>query len=114
MISASQSSNDLLAGDHVGRADSGMDVAYIEFNLLINQERSEIKMSTITSITIDESGKILLPLEANQELKLHNGNCFKVSITSEHIVLAPLTNATVDQNLITALIHEGVLMDPNK
>ncbi len=71
-------------------------------------------MAIINRVTIDEFGQILLPLEANQELKLRNDSCLKVSITSDHIVLVPLTKDTIDNNLIEALIHEGILMDLNR
>lgn len=71
-------------------------------------------MAAKTLVTIDEFGQILLPLEANRELNLHNDDLLKVSIKSDHIIVAPLTKDAIDKNLIEALIHEGILMDLNK
>jgi len=71
-------------------------------------------MATVTGVSIDQFGQILLPLEANRELNLHNDDWLKVSIKSDHIVIAPQTRDTIDKNLIEALIHEGIVMDLDK
>ncbi|MDD3888423.1 MAG: AbrB/MazE/SpoVT family DNA-binding domain-containing protein [Syntrophomonadaceae bacterium] len=67
-------------------------------------------MCTVTSITIDEFGQIQIPLEVNQELNLQNNDWLKVSIKSDHIVMVP-SRDVLDQELLDALIHEGILID---
>ena len=63
----------------------------------------------MATLTIAEDGQIRLPLEVNQQLNLKNNDWLKVSIKSDHIVLIPPRE--VDEELIAALIHEGVLIE---
>ena len=68
-------------------------------------------MATIIgSITIDEYGQILLPLEVNQQLNLQNNDWLKVNIKSDHIVLVP-PKSGIDEELLDIIIHEGILID---
>ena len=67
-------------------------------------------MATITNITIDENGQILLPLEVNKQLNLQNNDWLKVNIKSDHIVLIPLKSG-IDEELLDIIIHEGILID---
>jgi bifunctional DNA-binding transcriptional regulator/antitoxin component of YhaV-PrlF toxin-antitoxin module len=68
-------------------------------------------MSTVTSITIDEFGQIMLPLEVNQELNLQNNDWLKVNIRPDCIVMVPSRDA-LDTELLDELIREGILIDP--
>jgi len=71
-------------------------------------------MATTISITIDDFGQILLPLEVNKQLNLKNDDYLKVSIQSNQIVIAPFKSwfdEELDEELLKALIHEGILID---
>jgi len=61
------------------------------------------------NITINQDGHILLPLEIKEKLNLRHNDWFKASFKSEHIVLMH-SKSEVDEELIEALIHEGVLI----
>lgn len=64
----------------------------------------------MNKITINEDGQILIPLATNKSLGLQNRDWLKVNIKEEHIVLTP--SREIDVELIEALIHEGILIDP--
>lgn len=71
-------------------------------------------MATTISITIDDFGKILLPLEVNKQLNFKNDDYLKVSIKSNQIVLAPFEfwqEEELDEDILKTLIHEGILVD---
>lgn len=71
-------------------------------------------MATTISITIDDFGKIVLPLEVNEQLNFKNDDYLKVSIKSNQIVLAPLKfwfDEELDEEMLNTLIHEGILVD---
>lgn len=71
-------------------------------------------MATTISITIDDFGQILLPLEVNKQLNLKNGDYLKVSIQSNQIIIAPFKSwfdEELDEELLKTLIHEGILID---
>jgi len=71
-------------------------------------------MATTISITIDDFGQILLPLEVNKQLNLKNDDYLKVSIQSNQIVIAPFKSwfdEELDEELLKTLIHEGILID---
>lgn len=61
------------------------------------------------TITINKDGHILLPLEANEKLNLKHNDWIKVQVKLEHIALIP-NRSEVDEELIEALIHEGILI----
>ena len=68
-------------------------------------------MSTIISITIDDFGQILLPLEVNEQLYLRNNDYLKVSIKADQIVIAPFKSGLddeLDEGLLVTLLHEGI------
>ena len=64
----------------------------------------------MATITIDENGQILLPLEVNNKLNLQNNDWLKVNIKSDHVVLIPLKSG-IDEELLDIIIHEGILID---
>ncbi|EHQ89082.1 AbrB/MazE/SpoVT family DNA-binding domain-containing protein [Desulfosporosinus youngiae] len=71
-------------------------------------------MATTISVTIDDFGQILLPLEVNKQLNLTNGDYLKVSIQSNQIVIAPFKSwfdEELNEGLLKALLHEGILID---
>jgi bifunctional DNA-binding transcriptional regulator/antitoxin component of YhaV-PrlF toxin-antitoxin module len=63
-----------------------------------------------STITIDEAGHIRIPLEANQKLNLEDNEWLQVSVKSDHIEINP-SSEELDEDLIEALIHEGVIID---
>ncbi|MEN6460128.1 MAG: AbrB/MazE/SpoVT family DNA-binding domain-containing protein [Syntrophomonas sp.] len=63
-----------------------------------------------STITIDESGHIRIPLEANQKLNLKDNDWLQVSVKSDHIEINPPSDE-LDEGLIETLIHEGVIID---
>jgi hypothetical protein len=68
-------------------------------------------MAVTLSITIDEKcGQIRLPLEASKIIRLKQSDWLQVKIESDEIVLNPVAEEE-DEELIKALIHEGVLLD---
>jgi bifunctional DNA-binding transcriptional regulator/antitoxin component of YhaV-PrlF toxin-antitoxin module len=72
------------------------------------------KMATTISITIDDFGQILLPLEVNKQLNLQNNDSLKVSIKSNQIVITPSKSwldEELDEGLLKTLLHEGILID---
>ncbi len=68
-------------------------------------------MATVASITVDEFGQILIPLEINQKLNLQNNDWLKVSLKSDHIVIVP-SRDVLDNELLEDLIREGILIEP--
>lgn len=71
-------------------------------------------MATTISITIDDFGQILLPLEVNKQLNLKNNDYLKVSIKSDQIVIVPFKSwfdDELDEGLLKTLLHEGILID---
>lgn len=71
-------------------------------------------MATTISITINDFGQILLPLEVNKQLNLKNGDYLKVSIQLNQVVIAPFRswfNDELDEGLLKALLQEGILLD---
>ncbi|ACV62745.1 hypothetical protein Dtox_1904 [Desulfofarcimen acetoxidans DSM 771] len=71
-------------------------------------------MATTISITIDDFGQILLPLEVNKQLNLQNNDSLKVSIKSNQIVITPSKSwldEELDEGLLKTLLHEGILID---
>lgn len=69
-------------------------------------------MMTKATITIDEEfGQIMLPVEVGQKLNLGNFDWLKVNVLSNHMVLS-VTREEIDEEFIKALIHEGILIDP--
>ncbi len=69
--------------------------------------------SKSSTITIDESGHLRIPMEVNQVLKLRNNELLKVSVKSDHILIIP-SSSELDDDLIEALIHEGIIIVPTK
>jgi|GEM_PF-985731 hypothetical protein len=73
-------------------------------------------MATTISITINDFGQMLLPLEVNKQLNLQNNDYLKVSIQSNLIVITPFKSCLdqeLDEGLIETLLHEGILIDSN-
>ncbi|KGK91270.1 AbrB family transcriptional regulator [Desulfosporosinus sp. HMP52] len=71
-------------------------------------------MATTISMTIDDFGQILLPLEVNKQLNLKNGDCLRVSIQLNQIVIASVRSENdedLDEELLKTLLHEGILID---
>lgn len=68
-------------------------------------------MTIKTTITIDENGQILLPLEVNQYLNVQNCDWLQVRIQSDGIVIIPPKE--LDEETIKELIHAGILIDTN-
>ncbi|HWP96480.1 MAG TPA: AbrB/MazE/SpoVT family DNA-binding domain-containing protein [Syntrophomonadaceae bacterium] len=69
-------------------------------------------MHPIASITIDEEyGQIVLPVEIGQKLNLSKFDWLKVSIQSDQVVIS-VARDQLDEELLAALIHEGLLIDP--
>jgi len=71
-------------------------------------------MATTISITIDDFGRILLPLEVNKQLNLKNDDYLKVSIQSNQIVIASFKSwfdEELDEEFLKTLVHEGILID---
>ncbi|HWP96106.1 MAG TPA: AbrB/MazE/SpoVT family DNA-binding domain-containing protein [Syntrophomonadaceae bacterium] len=69
-------------------------------------------MTKIANITIDEEyGQIMIPVEIGKRLNYKNFDWLKVNILSNRIVIS-LPKDEVDEELIKALVHEGVLIDP--
>lgn len=71
-------------------------------------------MATTISITIDDFGQILLPLEVNKQLNLKNDDYLIVSIQSNQIVIAPFkswVDDELDEGLLKTLLQEGILLD---
>jgi bifunctional DNA-binding transcriptional regulator/antitoxin component of YhaV-PrlF toxin-antitoxin module len=66
-------------------------------------------MSVNATITIDENGQIILPLELNQYLNLKSFEWLKVKIESDVIILVP--PKALDEETIESLIHAGILID---
>lgn len=90
-----------------GRCDGGL----IQSQAVIFEKGGE-KMADIASITIDEEyGQILVPLEIGQKLNLKNFDWLKVNVLTNKIVLS-ISREEVDDELIEALIHEGIIIDP--
>lgn len=68
-------------------------------------------MNKMTNIIIDEdNGQIRLPIEVSEKLNLKNFDWLKVNIKAGHPVLI-LEKSEEDEDLLDALIHEGVLID---
>ncbi|MDD2585889.1 MAG: AbrB/MazE/SpoVT family DNA-binding domain-containing protein [Syntrophomonadaceae bacterium] len=67
-------------------------------------------MATIASITIDDDGQIILPLELNKQLDLQNNDWLRVSIKSDHIVLIA-SKDELDEEVVEDLIRQGILID---
>lgn len=66
------------------------------------------------SITINEHGQILLPLEVSQILNLQNNDVLKVKIESDRVILIPQTaeiNDNAFEEILEQIIHEGILID---
>jgi len=63
--------------------------------------------------TIGKNGQMLqLPLEVNEKLRLKENDWFQACIKPEHIALIH-SGSEVDEELLEALIHEGILIDAN-
>jgi bifunctional DNA-binding transcriptional regulator/antitoxin component of YhaV-PrlF toxin-antitoxin module len=66
-------------------------------------------MTVKTTITIDENGQILLPLEVNQYLNVQNYDWLQVRIQSDGIVIIPPQE--LDEEIVQELIRAGILID---
>lgn len=62
------------------------------------------------TIQIGKDGQIILPIEINNELNLHDNDYLKVSIKEKHIELIP-TRTELSEEIIQKLIHEGILLE---
>jgi bifunctional DNA-binding transcriptional regulator/antitoxin component of YhaV-PrlF toxin-antitoxin module len=68
-------------------------------------------MLTKANISINEkSRQIIIPMEIGKKLNLTKFDWLKVNILHDYIVLSLPEDE--DEELICALIHEGVLIDP--
>lgn len=66
-------------------------------------------MSLKITITIDDTGQIILPLEVNQYLSLRSFDWLKVKLEPDAIVLVP--PKALEEETIEDLIHAGILID---
>lgn len=66
-------------------------------------------MAIQTTITIEENGRIIIPLEVNQYLQLKTYDWLKVQIEPHGIVIIP--PKALDEEAIEDLIHAGILID---
>jgi bifunctional DNA-binding transcriptional regulator/antitoxin component of YhaV-PrlF toxin-antitoxin module len=66
-------------------------------------------MAIQATIIVEESGRMIIPLELNQYLDLKNYDWLKVQIEARGIVIIP--PKALDEEKIEDLIHAGILID---
>lgn len=67
-------------------------------------------MVTISRITINDDGHIVIPLQLNKRLKLQNNDWLRVSRKSDCTILIP-ARVEMDEEIVEDLIHQGILID---